>query len=91
MAFCRFFTDDIENYSVSVLKKKFTDYQHNKQIGNIKFKSEKAKNLSVPQNNTLWKDFSKKKQNNFNFILAVEQISVRYKVNDNLMVSFKTD
>ena len=58
------------------MKKKLIDMS-GKSIGYIKFKVEKAKNLSTPLNNKFWKDNIKKKTLN-SATLGIQQISVIY-------------
>jgi hypothetical protein len=43
-------------------------------MGTIRFKSEKAKSLTLPENNKLWRE-SLKKQINYNYIVSIEQVS----------------
>lgn len=84
-----FFTGDIESYCVNAIKKKLLDL-NGKQIGQIKFKAEKAKNLSNPLNNKFWKENIKKKTLS-SAVLSIEQVSVNYKRDDDLSVVVKTE
>lgn len=70
-------------------KRKFID-ENGKVVGMIKFKCEKAKNLSTPNNNNFWKESSKKKLLN-TVLLSVEQISVAYEKDDPVCVTIKTE
>ena len=49
-----FYTGDVEPYTVHTCKKKLMD-SNGKSIGYIRFRAEKAKNLSTPQNNKFWR------------------------------------
>jgi hypothetical protein len=71
------------------LKKKLID-GNGRQIGSIKFKTEKAKNLSTPLNNKFWKETLKKKTLN-SALLSIDQVSVMRKRDDSLSVVIKTD
>lgn len=57
-------------------KRKFID-DNGKIVGSIKFKCEKAKNLSTPNNNNFWKESNKKKLLN-TILLSISQMSVSY-------------
>lgn len=46
-------SSEIKSYSGNLLKKKFI--AGSKEIGYIKFRAEKGKNLSQPQNNRKWR------------------------------------
>lgn len=47
------------SYHLNIVKRQLLD-QNGKPMGSIKFKCEKAKNLSLPHNNTLWKNHHSK-------------------------------
>jgi len=46
--------EEITPFAVSTIKKKITDL-NGKQIGFVKIKCERAKNLSTPTNNKIWR------------------------------------
>lgn len=58
---------------------KLTD-NNGRAIGNVKFKCEKAKSLSTPNNNKFWKDTDRKKLAN-SILLSLEQLSIEYNKN----------
>ena len=70
--------EEIETFNVQNLKQKVTD-ANQKVIGNVKFKCEKAKNLSSPQNNKIWRESLKNKNISIGFAqLVIDQISIHF-------------
>lgn len=56
------FTEELMSYKLNLLKRKLLDLS-GKPVGNVKMKGEKSKNLSLPHNNSFWKEnISKGKQ-----------------------------
>lgn len=74
----RFYTDELISYSLNYPKRKLID-QSGKNIGYIKFKCEKAKNLSLPHNNKFWKESNKKKYAN-PILLHISQACAYYAI-----------
>ena len=54
-------TDELLSYHPNVLRKKLLDPFSGKVVATVKFRGEKAKNLSLPQNNKFWKYCSQNK------------------------------
>jgi hypothetical protein len=54
-------TDEIVAYNLNSIKKKILEITTSKPVCSIRFKCEKAKSLSVPQNNKFWKACNKKR------------------------------
>lgn len=88
MAQSKFYTDEISSYVVNTPKRKIID-ENGKVVGSIKFKCEKAKSLSTPNNNKFWKESNKKKLIN-TILLSVEQISVSYEKNEPVCIVVKS-
>ena len=47
----RFYTDEVNQYEVENVKKKFIELNNNRVVGAIKFRCEKGKNLSKKSKN----------------------------------------
>ena len=88
MAQSKLYTEEIESHTVNSQKKKLMDV-HGKSIGYIKFKCEKAKNLSTPANNKFWKESNKKKLVN-TLLLSFSQFSVNYECDEPISMVVKT-
>lgn len=67
--------EEIISYHLNTIKKKLIDPSTNKLIATIRFKCEKAKTLSLPQNNNFWKNCNKSKLGQV-IMLEFSQISV---------------
>ena len=63
--YVRFYTDEMISYKVNNPKRKIIEINSGRSLGTIKFKCEKGKNLSTPQNNKFWKESNKKKMTNY--------------------------
>jgi hypothetical protein len=59
------------------------DVNNGKPMGVLRFRSEKAKTLSLPENNILWREMTKKKMKG-NYLLSIEQISYYVVARDEL-------
>lgn len=71
------------------MKKKILDVS-GKPIGTIKFKCEKAKNLSTPSNNKMWKEGIKNKNMATQFLIIFDQFSVKCQDDIPVCLSLKT-
>ena len=54
-------TDELLSYHENHLKKKLFDPFSGRAIATVRFRGEKAKNLSLPQNNPFWKQCAQKR------------------------------
>jgi hypothetical protein len=67
-------TDELLSYHENHLKKKLFDPFSGRAIATVRFRGEKAKNLSLPQNNPFWKQCAQKKEQAL--MLEFSQISL---------------
>ena len=56
---CVVFTEELLSFHPNQLKRKLTD-PNGSSVASLRFKCEKAKNLSLPHNNPFWKDTASK-------------------------------
>lgn len=68
----RLFTDELHGFEL--VKRKLSDSNTGKQVGGMKFRCEKGRSVSVPDNNRLWRE-SLKKRLNYTYLLSLEQPS----------------
>jgi len=68
----RIFTDELHGFET--VKRKLNDSNTGKQVGGVRFRCEKARNVSLPENNRLWRE-SLKKRLNYTYLLSLEQVS----------------
>ena len=75
--YCRFNSSEIVANSLTTIKKKWTDMMNpTKNYGYIKFRGERARNLSVPQSNKYWRDILRRKHSITNMMISVHQASI---------------
>jgi hypothetical protein len=79
---CRVSSSEISQSSLSVIKKKWPDIGNTgKFYGYIKFRGERAKNVSIPQSNKYWRDVLKRKQASTTMMVSIQQLSVYFSDN----------
>ena len=62
---------------MTTIKKKWPDMMNpTKSYGYIKFRGERARNLSVPQSNRYWRDILRRKHSITNMMISVHQASI---------------
>jgi hypothetical protein len=54
--------EEVLSYHLNTLRKKIVDASTNKLMASVRFNCEKAKTLSLPQNNAFWRGCAKSKQ-----------------------------
>jgi hypothetical protein len=54
--------EEVVSYHLNTLRKKIIDASTNRLMASVRFNCEKAKTLSLPQNNSFWRGCGKSKQ-----------------------------
>lgn len=89
VAQARLQVEELTPFIVNSLKKKILDTS-GKPIGLIKFKCEKAKNLSTPSNNKMWREGIKNRNVSTQFLIIFDQVSVKCQGDMPICLSLKT-